>query len=251
MIDINVSFGNWPFQRFNWSTPAGLVGHLRRQGIDMALVSPLEAVLAPDPLPCNRDLARKLRRFPELLPVPVVNPCLSNWREALEACGSSPVAVKLFPNYHGYSPTDAGELCDRLERESILPLIQMRIEDERGQHPLFKVPGVTVASIRELALAHPRLPFLCLAAYRHEAVELAESADNIYIDIAFTECLDTLPTLLNSLPAERLCFGSQTPFLYTRAAVSKVEALVDQSARRKIAHDNACRLFPRLSGGVA
>ena len=41
----------------------------------------------------------------------------------------------------------------------------------------------------------------------------------------FTESFKTLPTLLNEIPAERVLFGSYTPFFYTASAVAKLDAL--------------------------
>ena len=54
------------------------------------LVSPLEAVFAPEPGPANRALLRTTRAFDTLTPVPVINPTLGNWREELALCARDP-----------------------------------------------------------------------------------------------------------------------------------------------------------------
>jgi len=108
--------------------------------------------------------------------------------------------------------------------EARIPLIiQMRVDDERNQYPLMKVPGVDVESIIRLANAFPKVPMVCLCTYRYEAVYLVRRRRMWSVGISYIESFKTLPTLLKQIPAERVLFGSHTPFFYTAAAVAKTE----------------------------
>ena len=62
------------------------------------------AVFAPAPQPANRALLAGTRGIRGLVPVPVINPALANWREDLAEVAVDPrvSAVRLLPNYHDY-----------------------------------------------------------------------------------------------------------------------------------------------------
>ncbi|MFA6108178.1 MAG: hypothetical protein WDA75_05340 [Candidatus Latescibacterota bacterium] len=136
IIDCSVGFGHWPFARFAEDTPAKLDRVLAKEGIDQALVSSAEAVLYEEPEECNRELVRKLARFPRLVPVPVASPRVKSAAAILARPGIK--AVKLIPNYHAYSLTEerAVALCARVAELGIPVLVQMRVEDERGHYEL-------------------------------------------------------------------------------------------------------------------
>ena len=105
LIDVNVSFGNWPFQKFLFDTPGKLERHLKKEGISMAFVSPIESVFYPDPDVYNKILFKKLKIFHSLIPIPVINPFLSNWKELLKeyVAYKKIKTIKILPNYHNYS----------------------------------------------------------------------------------------------------------------------------------------------------
>ena len=248
LIDVDVSLGHWPFQKFALDTATKLAAHLRAEGIDRALVSAAETAFHPDPHEYTPPLFAALAPHPELHPVPVFNPSLPGWEERLsEYTGEHAIrTVKILPNYHLY-PLDDPRV-DRfaeslLERELTL-LLQIRLEDERNQYPPLQIQGVPVDSIIRLGQRFPRLPILCLCPYMGEVVPLVEGSDNIHIDLAFVETLNTVATLLERVPADRVLFGSHTPFLYTRAACMKLDhAEIPAASLESISSGNAQRLF--------
>lgn len=227
LIDVNCSVGFWPFQVFRQDTPAKLARHLAAEGVSRAFVSPIESVLYPDPHLFGRRLLGKLARQPALVPVPIVDPTLTNWQACLDAYAEAGHnrAVKIVPNYHRYELDAAcvAPLVERLrKRPRTVLMIQMRVEDERQHYPLMKVPGVCVDAIIALARRYPDLRMLCLCPYLAEAAQLTAGADNVWVDTAFIEFMDTLAYALDRVPANRLVFGSHTPLLYTRANVLKL-----------------------------
>ena len=248
LIDVNCCLGHWPFMRFRQNTAAQLARHLKAQGIAKACVWAIENVLYPDPHVVNLELMKKLKPQPMLHPVPVVNPTLSHGRECLAAYDAAGAGrlIRVLPNYHRYGLNDAAmlEFMGAFAKGGKRTLmVQMRVEDERNQYPLMKVPGVSADDVIALAKRFPKVNILCLCPYYAEAVKLTTSAKNVYADISFSERLNTLKTLLAEAPADRLCFGSHTPVLYTASSLMKLQhAEAPKAALRKIASGNAAKL---------
>ena len=245
VIDVNVSFGFWPFQKFREDSPAKLAHLLKSEGVTKALVSSIEAVLFPDPHVCNKSIIKKLKPYPSLVPVMVVNPRLTNWKDSLALSGTTS-AVKVFPNYHNYSLSSRhmAALMKELAARDMALLLQMRLEDERNQYPLMKVAGVRPEDVVKLAKRFPKVKMACLCPYMYEAVELVKKTDNVYIDISFSETLNTVSSLLENVPARRVLFGSHTPFLYARSAIMKLQsAAISKKELNAIAFMNARKYF--------
>lgn len=249
LIDVNCWLGFWPFQMSPRLTAPGLARVLAAHGVSRAFVSPIESVLCPDPHLPGRRLLAKLKSLPGLIPVPIIDPSLSNWRECVDEYAAAGLgqAVKIIPNYHRYElnapcvDNMASALAGRPKR---LLIIQMRVEDERHQYPLMKVPGVSTAAVIAFAKRHPQLRILCLCSYLNEAGQMVGETDNIWIDTAFIEYSNTLKHVLGLMPADRILFGSHTPFLYTRASIMKIEcAEIPQKNLRAITSGNALRLL--------
>ena len=247
-IDCSVGFGRWPFARFSEDTPARLDRLLAGNGIQAALVSSIEAILYEEPEEWNRDLARRLRGYPRLLPIPVANPRVRSVASIVAEPGLK--AVKLIPNYHGYSLGDdrTVELCEALADRGVPVLVQMRVEDERSHYELLKVPGVPVPDIVTLTRALPNLAVVALGPYFAEAIPLAQAG--VYVDISFAETLDTLGQLCKKAPVERILFGSHAPWMYPRAASAKLaRSTITEEQREAIGWGTASRLFGITTSG--
>lgn len=241
-IDVNVSLGHWPLQWFDQRTGAELDAHLAAEGIEEAWVSSIDAILYPDVDACDEKLAVQLERFPRLRQVKTINPLLGNFRESFESFGGH--AIKLFPNYHQYELSDprVHELMAAAAQRQTLVMVQIRVDDERNQYPLMKVPGVPVSQVADLARKFPQVNFVALCSHMPEWSQL-RPAENVFVELSFVERFRTLTTALQFLPASRILFGSHTPVLYTRSAVLKWQlADVDSTTRRQIACENARRL---------
>jgi predicted TIM-barrel fold metal-dependent hydrolase len=253
VADVNVWLGHWPFQRFRMESAAVLSRHLEAEGIGRALVSAPEAAFLPDCAEANAMLERRLKGSAKLLPVPVVNPALENWREVLRrGLDARAPAVRLLPGYHCYAIDDARSLTllEEVARDgSRAVLVQMRMDDERAHHPLCKIPPVDCAALIQVARRLPGLSIVALCGYFAEAVRLLAETRNVSVDLAYVERLGTVASLLEASSSahraeERILFGSHTPFLYTRAAALKLEAAdVTPAVRQAIASANARRLF--------
>lgn len=248
LTDTNVSFGTWPWMDFSQTTPASLLAQLESEGIQQAWVSATESILFPDPDIPDERLFSVFAAYPAVIPVKTLNPILGNWRESLDrAVGEFGARlVKIYPNYHQFSLIDQpmAELSVTLAERQIPLLIQMRVEDERNQYPLMKVPGVPSHEVATLAAIHPNLTIIALSAYLSEIATMTTGHNNVHADIAFADSRDTLRHLLNSTPSDNLLFGSHSPFFYTRSAVMKLAITeLEAEVRKKIASGNAERIL--------
>ncbi len=226
IVDTNTWVGNWPFHPFHLSTPAELAAHLAGEGIDRAWVAAADAVLFPDPQLGNERWLPLVAAHANLVPVAVIDPTYTNWRKSLDRCVNAWGArvVKLVPTYRCFALDDArvDELIVAAGERNLIVSIQIRLEDERRHHPLMKVPPPDKEALRSLSKRHPETTFHLACAYLPELTQLVE-AENFVFEISSLERLDTIKALLEVMPAERLCFGSHTPFYYTRAATMKIE----------------------------
>ena len=259
LIDVNVSFGNWPFQTFLQNSVAKLSKHLKSEGISLALVSSIETTLYPDPDVYNKSLLKKVKSYSNLIPVMVLNPALSDWKEKYEEYTDSQKfrVIKILPNYHNYllSSKFVNDFMNELsKKKNAVLIVQMRVEDERNQYPLLKVSGVDYKEIIKLANRFPGVSIICLCSCFREAVSLVKETKNIYIDISFIETLNivfkTNTALLKEIPAGRILFGSHTPFLYTRSAIMKVKsAEISEKDLNAIMFNNARCLLGIVKSG--
>ncbi|MGD0091709.1 MAG: amidohydrolase family protein [Planctomycetota bacterium] len=254
IVDIHTAVGRWPFSAAQSLTPLRLGSLLARAGVDLALTSSLEAVFHEDPAEDNRRLFRQLRGHKRLLPVPVINPRLADWRAAVAEWAQRAVAVKILPSYHACSlASGAGSLgagvdglAEELAGRRRPLLVQMRMEDERVQAPALRVPAVPVADIVALAKRHPRLDIVALGAYRLEAGDLLRQTARVRVDVSFLDGLDVVAVLVKKHRAfaQRLLLGSHAPLFYAQASVLKVlTAETTEAVRRAILGGNAAQML--------
>jgi predicted TIM-barrel fold metal-dependent hydrolase len=248
LIDVNVSLGRWPFQWFDPASAAQLDAHLAAEGIAEAWVGSMDAVLYPDVDACDEQLARQIEPFARLRMVKTINPVLGNWRDSFERAADDGIhAIKLYPNYHQYALSDsrAYELASLAGERGIIVLLPLRIDDERNQYPLMKVPAVDARDVVALASVLPRTIFIVLGTLLPEW-DVLRAAGNVMVEVSFVEFFQTLAAGLRAMPVERIVFGSHTPMFTTRSAVLKWRlANTDDVVRGEIGHENVRRLSDR------
>ncbi len=227
-FDASTWSGRWPFAFIEEHTPRSLAAHLRAHGIGRALVSPLDAVFAPEPGPANYQLLRTTEGVTGLLPVPVINPALANWREELAIYAADPRvrAVRLLPRYHNYrlDARAVNELAAEIVRRKLRLIVSVRLIDERHEYHALTIKPVKPADVGALVQRHPKLPVLASGLLRSEVLTLLPKHPRLLADLSFAEWHDTLPHLLAKVSARQLVFASHTPFLVTAAARAKLDS---------------------------
>jgi predicted TIM-barrel fold metal-dependent hydrolase len=121
------------------------------------------------------------------------------------------------------------------------------MEDTRTQHPLLQVPDVNVEPLIELVKARPRLRLVVLNGMRSVRGALLAKlleAGQIYLEIATLEGVGGVAKLLQSMPVERLLFGSHLPLFHLESAALKLrESDLSTAQTDAITHKNANRLL--------
>ena len=248
MIDVNVSYGTWPFMQAGWKSLEELDEHMDACGINQALVSHLGTVWDPDVEQYNRQLIAEAVGKKRVVPIPVVNP---SWPVRYEGYYNDIdlVGVKVFPSFHGYSLLDpaVGALATYLVERKLVIFIQMRMEDERMQHPLARVDSVDIEEVLKLHVRFPALKIICLNAYLPEVRKIASQSREIGFDTSFCEWLFTLECMMDVLPLDTIFLGTHSPFLYTKAGILKIsESRVSTEVKEAVLAGNAARLLRRI-----
>lgn len=236
-FDANTWIGRWPFAFLDVHSARSLVAELRKHGIGRALVSPLDAVFAPEPGPANRELLRTTRGVEMLAPVPVINPALANWREELADVAADPRvrAVRLLPAYHNYrlNHRTVDELAVELISCRMGLIVQARLIDERHEYHALTIKPVPVADLGALLQRKPRLRVLVSGLLRSEVLALLPKHPDLLADLSLVEWHDTLGHVLCKVSVRQLAFASHTPFLITAAARAKLETADVADAKRR------------------
>ncbi|HUG12802.1 MAG TPA: hypothetical protein VMM36_17430 [Opitutaceae bacterium] len=226
-FDASTWIGKWPFAFVDAHTPKSLASHLKAHGIRRALVSPLDAVFAQAPGSANRELLRVTRGIAAIVPVPVINLALANWREELDAVAADPrvQAVRLLPAYHNFrlGLRAVDELAAEVIRRRLRLIVQARLIDERHEFHAMNIKPVKPAEFVAFVARHPRLRVMASGFLRSEILAIAKKCPHALFDLSFAEWHETVRHLLAKAPVRQLCFASHTPFLITAAARAKLD----------------------------
>jgi predicted TIM-barrel fold metal-dependent hydrolase len=185
-----------------------------------------------------------------LLPVPVINPALANWRADLAAVAADPRvrAVRLLPNYHDYrlNAPAVDVLLAELKRRRLGLILQMQLIDQRHEYHALTIKPVPATDLAALLRRHLDRPVLASGLLRPDLLKLAPRHPNLLADLSFAEWHDTMEHLLAKVPARQLVFASHTPLLITAAARAKLETSTLSAAQRRLIAAANLQRFLRL-----
>lgn len=238
-FDASAWAGMWPFTTSVTTSLPELYRNLIAAGISGAAVSPLNAVLAPEPMGVNLALIDQAGLLAnddfEIRVVPVLDPSLPGWERDLEKLLSEHDAligaVKILPNYHNYAVdgSEAVALARAVTHAGLGLCVQVRMLDERAHHPLMNVSGVPPEGIVCLAEAVPGVRILACAVFQAELAAIA-GAPNISVELSSIESGDTLANALAAVGKDRVLLGSHAPIYYPAASVAKVSNTASDAA---------------------
>ncbi len=251
MIDTNVSLSRWPFRRLAGDEPAELVAMLRRRGVSEAWAGSFDGLLHKDIAGVNARLAEDCRRHGGglLLPFGSVNPRLPDWEEDLRRCAEDlrMPGVRLHPGYHGYAldDPDFARLLRQAAGRGLVVQVALKMEDDRTQHPLVRVPTVDPAPLPRLMAEIPGARVELLNALRDVKDDsLKKLVDaGVFVEISMLEGIAGLGRLVGQIGTDRLLFGSHAPFFILESAFLKLEESgLDPGKLRAAFEANARRL---------
>ncbi len=252
IVDVNVSLSRWPFRRLRGDETPELVALLRERGVEQAWVASFDGLLHKDIAGVNERVAAECRRRGEgrLLPFGTVNPKLPDWEEDLRRCAAvhRMAGLRLFPNYHQYTldDPDFARLLKGAAERGLLVQIALKMEDERTQHPLVRVPPVDASGLADLAAGIPGLRLMLLngPGPLTQAAATKLAAAGVSFDIAMLEGMAGVARLIGQIGLERVLFGSHAPFFtWESARLKVVESGLDAAQERAVLSGNARRLL--------
>lgn len=252
MVDVNVNLSRWPCRRLPLDELPKLTARLRQLGVTQAWAGSFDGLLHKDIAAVNQRLADDCRRSDGLLiPFGSVNPTLPDWQEDLRRCHEvhHMRGVRLTPNYHGYPLDDPrfAELLDLAAGRGLIVQLALKMEDERTQHSLLRVPAVDTAPLAELVAACSNLKLVIvngLRTLRPPHIESLVSAGDVSVEISMLEGVGGVASLLKTVPLERILFGTYAPLFVPESAVLKLrESQLGNFQRQAITHENARRLL--------
>lgn len=227
IIDTNVYLGAHPFREAITAKPDALALKLANQKVTEAWAGSFEAMLQRDVTGVNERLVRACKTSGGILkPVGSIHPKLPDWRGDLARCVEQHGmrAVRLHPNYHGYTLDDPVflELLEAATSKKLLVQIVAQMEDERTQHPLVQVKPVDLKPLAVLLKKLPEARVMVLNANRAMSMT-ALAGTKVWLDIAMLEGVGGVENLLKDWPLDRVVFGSFAPFFYWESARLKLQ----------------------------
>ena len=258
LIDVNVSFGQWPTRRSAGDTPIELRAKLIERGVTEAWVGSFDGLFHTNLTEANARLTDDCRAGTDLRLIPFgeINPLLPTWEAELQTCAEKlgMPGIRLHPNYHGYDlnhPQFARVLSTAAELKLIVS-VAVLMEDERMMHPLMREPNLNLSPLAGLLNKAPGMRLLLLNAtkgsFRGAPLDRLMQAGQVYVEIAMLEGVGGLENLLKEVPPERVLFGSHAPSLYFESALLKLqESPLTDFQLRAVSHENARRILPLAS----
>jgi uncharacterized protein len=250
--DANCFVGCYPFRRLPFDTVAALLKKLDELDVERAAVSRLEAVFYRYPQAANEELFSIIAAHRDRFwPVAVINPTLPGWEDDFARCADQGMAaVRLHPNYHGYSPVarEAIALVEKAIEADRLVVISLGIEDVRHQHPIFHVANVPTSDVAMLINFLPDATYLVAGATYGECVAIEGSLarpENVHYELSRVQGpIGDVDLLHARVGPTRLLYGSNLPLHVPESAKLSVDtADLAEADKELIHHGNARRLF--------
>jgi predicted TIM-barrel fold metal-dependent hydrolase len=243
ILDVNCFVGHWPSRRLPYRTAVDVRQLMARTNTQGTLITPLAALLYKDCLSAVREMLDELElgAFATMWPVAVVNPIFPGWRNDLDIMVEEweCVALRLFPNYHGYRlpDTETEKLLAQVQDRQLPLMISVRIEDERLQHRLMRVEPVSHFDISWVLRMFPGVK-LVLCGLRPDEVDLL-SGDILTHPSAGVDISERMPQfyleeMVKQLGSNRILLGTGMPLKYPECALQQVN---DAQLSRDIKHD--------------
>jgi predicted TIM-barrel fold metal-dependent hydrolase len=255
IVDVNLNLSRWPFRRLPCDEMDKLIARLKKWDVAQAWAGSFDGVFHRDVGGVNRRLADDCRERGQgmLLPFGTVNPMLPDWAEDVRRCDEDHQmpGIRLHPNYHGYSLDNPvfAELLKMAADRGMIVQLAVRMDDIRVQHRLMQVADVDVAPLADVVAACPNLRLVlvnALGIVRGDRAKRLIAAGDVSFEISMLEGVGGVVKRLDTIPLDRLLFGSHLPLFNLESAVLKLqESELSDKQLNAISSENAKRLLSK------
>ncbi len=252
IIDTNVNLSRWPFRRTPCDEATELLERLRKWNIGQAWTGSLDGLFHRDVGGVNLRLFQECKQHEEILvPFGTVNPTLPGWEEDLRRCHEEykMPGIRLHPNFHGYSIDDPRleRLLQMAQERDLIVQLAVRMDDTRVQHHLMQVADVDVEPLPALVKSVSGLRLMLINALliaKQPTLGRILDAGDVHVEISMLEGIGGLGKLIQTVPLERVHFGSHLPLFSLESAVLKLdESPLTPIQHKSITYRNSKRLI--------
>ena len=243
LIDSNAYIGHWPFRQTKYNTCETLLQRMDRFGVQLSLVSNLNAIFYKNTQSANEELNSQIKADKNfgkrIIPFAVINPIYGGWRDDFEICITEMgmKGIRLYPQYHGYALTDPAcvELVEMARDRSLPVALSLRVVDSRPSSWMdLKIE--TEWALKDVLLIIRKVPdakYLVLnvansTSLNNEEVALFRKTDLI-MDTS-GRSLTNLGELLQVFGKDKFAFGTHSPLLDELTGLLRIESLRENEA---------------------
>ncbi|HNS32486.1 MAG TPA: amidohydrolase family protein [bacterium] len=250
IFDINTSTGHWPFRRVPNEKISELERLLKGKGIGGAAVVNTHGLFYKNCHDANLELSGAISDRPFFAGVATLNPLYPAWERDLQDCAGKlgMKGLRIVPQYHNYqlSSPCAREILAAAVSLSLPVFIPVRVVDVRQRHWLDTGSVLGIKEIGELSLSVPGSRIIVTECPVYSYQVLSKNNEFLYPGLYFeisrmgSAYGQEIARLAGQIGAERLLFGSGSPFKEVTPALLKLKSAgcTDQD-KEKISHGNS------------
>jgi hypothetical protein len=235
LVDISAYTGHWPFRNLRGNNLAELLQRMNVYGVNKAIVSNLNGLFYVDSQIANEELNKEIlsnELFKDrFIPFATINPALPWWKDALKTCHEKfgMKGLRIFPLYHHYKLTDDNCIdMVKAARDLGMPIsIPLRMTDLRERSWFDVNEALSYNDVAVLVSKVPDAKYMILdaritdnqPATSNESIDILKSADVLFdtsrgsgVPVKGPNS-ESLTYLKTNFGAERLAFGTETPFV--------------------------------------
>lgn len=236
LIDVNAYVGHWPFIKLKYSSCADLLQRMNQYGIDISVVSNINAIFYKNTQSGNEELYNEIKADKKLhgriVPFAVINPVYGAWKDDLKICITKlgMKGIRIYPHYHDFDITEAPVIeLVKMARDYGVPVaLPVRMVDSRQRSWMDVQKEWQLKEFMPLVQAVPDAKYMFLNIATGFGVSAAESALLKKTDYLFDMSgrnMQYMSQLLSTFGKEHFAFGTQAPILDYLTAQLRIETL--------------------------